>query len=221
MAAVKLMATEGERPYFGLRLRERMRLSQPPRPAPTPWLTRASLRLLDDEDGRVLGARAQPVEFDANGGRAWERLLRNVPHDFAVSLSPDVTRQRLELTLPLMDSRVIRYALSIPPIPWCHRKRVARDAFAGRLPAAILERPKTPIAGADEALVRTWRRRFEQIVHDPETAAMVARLGWVDFDAWRHTVEQGPPQAVMAAWRVLMLDAWLARAAATSPVCTR
>lgn len=221
VAALKLMASEGEPPYVGLRVRERIGWSRSPRPEPTTWLTSSACRLLErPEDASVLGARAQALEFGPDGGRAWARLLRNVPRDFAVALSPDVTRQRLEVTLPLMDTRIIRYALSIPPVPWCQHKRVAREAFAGRLPASILQRPKTPVPGAHEALVASWRRHDEHLARDPDITARVARRGWIDMRAWRHALAHGSPQAVMAAWRVLILDGWLTRAEATSTACT-
>jgi asparagine synthase (glutamine-hydrolysing) len=219
LAAVKLIASEGEAPYLGLRLRERIGWAPSPRVEPTPWLTRTARDLVaQPEDASVLGARADPLEFGPEGGRTWERLLRNVPRDFAVSLSPDVTRQRLEVTLPLMDTRVIRYVLSIPPVPWCHHKRVAREAFAGRLPASILDRPKTSVPGAHEALVGSWRERYEDVARDPQTASHVAHRGWIDAATWRHTIAHGSAQAAMAAWRVLILDAWLRRAGTS---CTR
>ena len=221
VAALKLMASDGEPPYLGLRVRERIGWSRPPRPEPATWLSPSAWRLLEQpEDASVLGARAQTLEFGPDGGRTWARLLRNVPRDFAVALSPDVTRQRLEVTLPLMDTRIIRYALSIPPVPWCHHKRVAREAFAGRLPASILQRPKTPVPGAHEALVASWRRHYEHLARHPNTAARVARCGWIDMSAWRHALAHGSPQAVMAGWRVLILDGWLTRAEATSTACT-
>ena len=215
------MASDGEPPYLGLRVRERIGWSRPPRPEPATWLSPSAWRLLEQpEDASVLGARAQTLEFGPDDGRAWARLLRNVPRDFAVALSPDVTRQRLEVTLPLMDTRIIRYALSIPPVPWCHHKRVAREAFTGRLPASILHRPKTPVPGAHEALVASWRRHYEHLARDPNTAARVARCGWIDMSAWRHALAHGSPQAVMAVWRVLILDGWLTRAEAMSTACT-
>jgi hypothetical protein len=37
----------------------------------------------------------------------------------------------------------------------------------------------------------------------------------VDEGEWRRVVEHGPAHAVVAAWRVLTLGAWLARTGAT------
>jgi asparagine synthase (glutamine-hydrolysing) len=222
VSALKYFASTGELPYLGIRLRERLGSSPSPGPEPTPWLTAAARRLIDrKEDPSVLGARAHALEFGPGDGRTWGRLLKNVPRDFAVSLSPDVTRQRLELTLPLMDTRVISYVLSIPPIPWCQRKHLVREAFAGRLPAPVLARPKTPVPGGHEALVGAWRQHCQRVACDPQTAPNVVQRGWIDVAAWRDAVTHGSPHAAMAAWRVLILDGWLARAAETGASCTR
>lgn len=219
--ALRLFASEREPPYLGLRLRERIGWSRPPHPERATWVTPQACRLLEQpEDAAILGARPQAVEHGTDGGRAWARLLRNVPRDFAVSLSPDVTRQRLEVTLPLMDTRLIRYALSMPPVPWCHRKRVARDAFVGRLPESILQRSKTAVPGAHEAIVRSWRHNGEHLVPDAQIAGHVAQNEWIEMRAWRHALAHGSAQAVMAAWRVLMLNAWLTRAERASTACT-
>ncbi len=218
-ATVRLVAADRELPYLGLHLRERLGLWSAAAPLAMTWLTPDAHRAIEgSEDDTVMGQRPQPMEGRPADRRTWLRLLKNVPCDFAVSLSPDVTRQRLALTLPLMDSRVIAYVKSVPPIPWCHRKRLARAAFAERLPAAVLRRPKTPLSGDRDALVRAWRRK-----HGGEDATLrgVTATGWVDSRLLKEALDCGSPEATMAAWRVLMLDAWLARAAAGGAPCIR
>ena len=46
---------------------------------------------------------------------------------------------------PYLDLRVLEFMLHTPPIPWGRRKRLLRQAMAGRLPRAILRRDKTPL----------------------------------------------------------------------------
>jgi asparagine synthase (glutamine-hydrolysing) len=46
---------------------------------------------------------------------------------------------------PFYDVRLLEFLQSIPPQPWLVKKRIIREAMRGRLPDAILERPKTPL----------------------------------------------------------------------------
>lgn len=49
----------------------------------------------------------------------------------------------LETRAPLMDLRILRFLLRLPPVPWCVDKELLRKAMRGRLPDAVLQRPKT------------------------------------------------------------------------------
>lgn len=61
----------------------------------------------------------------------------------------------VEFRHPLLDLRLLSYALSLPPLPWCVDKIMLRELAKGRLPDLIGRRPKTPLAGyPDLALVR-------------------------------------------------------------------
>jgi asparagine synthase (glutamine-hydrolysing) len=74
-----------------------------------------------------------------------------------------VTGIALEHRHPLMDLRVQRFCLSLPPMPWCVKKHIVREAMRGVLPEAVLRRPKTPLAGFPEL----------QLLRRPEA-------GWID-----------------------------------------
>ena len=157
-ATLVSLVTHGRLPYLGIRLRERLRLAKALRDVDTPWLTPEARHLAElPEEPEVLGRPLQAADIDPHSRRTWERLLRNIPHAFAISISPDVTRQRLALTLPLMDTRVIEFVMSVPPIPWCQDKRLSRAAFAGALPCAVLSRLKTPAVDLHATLVESWR----------------------------------------------------------------
>ena len=60
---------------------------------------------------------------------------------------PGVTRLPLECRHPLLDLRLLDYCLTLPPLPWCVKKKILRDAMRGLLPEPVLRRPKTPLAG--------------------------------------------------------------------------
>jgi asparagine synthase (glutamine-hydrolysing) len=51
----------------------------------------------------------------------------------------------LENRGPLLDLRLIRFLLRVPPVPWCMEKKLLREAMRGVLPEAVLLRKKTPL----------------------------------------------------------------------------
>jgi len=52
-----------------------------------------------------------------------------------------------ELRAPLLDQRVLRYLLRVPPVPWCAHKNLLRQTMRELLPEKIRLRPKTPLLG--------------------------------------------------------------------------
>jgi asparagine synthase (glutamine-hydrolysing) len=201
---------------------ERLRdlTSMPPRQrpdiVPPRWLTPEAVRLLQHEEPETLfGQRPMPLRPHATRSRVQERLTGTVP-PFAETIGPEVTRQPLEIRLPILDTRVLRYVLSVPAIPWCQHKELPRAAYRGILPDAILDRPKTPLVGFYEALVQSWRERIGG--HLPAIASLPRE--WIDWTAWHETLSVGRPSDVMVAWHVVQLDAWLGeRASGPEPLC--
>jgi asparagine synthase (glutamine-hydrolysing) len=49
----------------------------------------------------------------------------------------------LETRAPFLDLRILKFLLRLPPVPWCVNKELMRKAMKGRLPQAVLQRPKT------------------------------------------------------------------------------
>jgi len=89
--------------------------------------------------------RTRPYAFRALASTNWAPLFEC--HDAGVS------RLALEVRHPMIDVRLVEFLLSIPAVPWCVNKEILRVAMAGKLPTAVLNRPKTPLAG-DPALRR-------------------------------------------------------------------
>ena len=65
----------------------------------------------------------------------------------------------LENRGPLLDLRLVRFLLRIPPVPWCMEKRLLREAMRGQLPDTVLLRKKTPLQ-ADPLQVFEKERRW-------------------------------------------------------------
>jgi hypothetical protein len=58
----------------------------------------------------------------------------------------------IEFRHPLLDLRLIRFALGLPAVPWCVDKHLLR-ACLGELPAELRRRPKTPLAADPVAVL--------------------------------------------------------------------
>ena len=219
-AAVRYVIGERHLPYLGLRLGERLpgrRVASARTPA---WLTPEARALLSEPaDPSCFGLRPTPLPPHPTRPRMQARLSEGIPHHLALLIAPEVTGAPLEVRFPLLDTRVVRFVVNVPPIPWCQNKRLPRDAYRGLLPAAVLQRRKTGVAGLHDLLVRSWQRRHAEL---PPPANAVWR--WVDPATWRTALSGADAGSVSDAWRVLQLDAWLAgphgAADLQEPACT-
>ncbi len=96
-----------------------------------------------DVNGRRQAATVNKLRPFAH--RCFERLIRF--SDFFDMQDPGGTGVPTEFRHPLLDLRLLTFCLSLPPYPFCFKKNILRKAMVGRLPPAILKRPKTPLAG--------------------------------------------------------------------------
>jgi asparagine synthase (glutamine-hydrolysing) len=208
IAAARYALTERKRPYVGLRWRERTGIVRPRGRAVPVWLNAAGRTALDRrEPGSILGCSPEPLPAHPTRPEAQAILTSTtISRHFAATIAPETTRRPIELRFPLLDTRLIRLVVSVPSIPWCQQKTLPRRAFRGRLPDQILNRPKSPLIGFNEGLVAAWRRSGGYVI--PRPSDPIAR--WIDVEAWTRAMQSGTPEAVMAAWRVGALCAWLA-----------
>jgi asparagine synthase (glutamine-hydrolysing) len=213
-AAVAYAVSTGRRPYVGLRVRERIGLSK--RIAiDTPWITPTATSLLERRGRPALaGGRPEPLASHPTRSQAHVRLTTNIARAFAVTVSGETSAAPIELRFPLLDSRVIRYVFSVPSIPWCQGKTLPRKAYSAVLPRSIVARPKTAVGGFNEWLVANWRATAQA---KPEI--MAVPRDWIDVDQWRSALARGTANETMAAWRVLLLDRWLASAPQREGLC--
>jgi hypothetical protein len=194
-------------PYLGLRVRERLGLARPlSRPPLLPaWLTReARAALALAEPPRLLGQQPTPASRHPARPRTQEQLCRGVGEYMSGVISPEVTRQSIELRCPLLDRRVIAFVMQVAAIPFCQNKDLPRRAYAGTLPAAVRLRPKRGVSGLDERLAREWQACRQGT---PRLPPPLDR--WIDGEALEAALVD--PRRVGAAWRVVQLAGWLAR----------
>jgi asparagine synthetase B (glutamine-hydrolysing) len=57
----------------------------------------------------------------------------------------------LEWRKPFLDLRLVEFMYSIPPLYWCSRKAILREAMIGYLPETILRRRKTGVSPGEFA----------------------------------------------------------------------
>lgn len=55
---------------------------------------------------------------------------------------------------PYLDIRMVEFVLSLPPLPWLFNKYILRRAMETKLPAEIIERPKTPLGNLHHSLLQ-------------------------------------------------------------------
>lgn len=137
------------------------------------------------------------------------RVLRSLARDpmFFETYDPAFTGSLVEYRHPLLDLRLIEFCLSLPPLPWCVRKEVLRQAASGLLPEEVRMRPKTPLAGwpVPELLRQpdsSWARSFKP---DARLAPYVAGAIIPESSG----IRQRDPLHTWADLRPLSLHFWL------------
>ena len=139
----------------------------------------------------------RPSSLKALTSRVWAPLLEG--------FDAGSTKLPLELRHPFIDRRLIDYLLAIPAVPWCVNKHILRVAMQHRLPAAVVNRPKTPLTGdpalqfARHASVR-WLDNFEV---SPQLKC------FVNLDLRRSIADEQTSEGVWASLRVFALNYWL------------
>lgn len=142
--------------------------------------------------------KRRPATLRALQSKLWTPLLEGY--------DPGVTRLPLAVRHPFLDVRLVEYLLSLPTKPWCVNKQILRCAMKDRLPAAIVNRPKTPLGG-DPALQLS--RRASVRWHDSfEVSPQLTRF--VNLRLRRPLAEEETPDALWANLRLLGLNHWLA-----------
>lgn len=189
-------------PHLGIRLRDRLAAPFRPRythePGAPAWIRRDLLSRAGDQ-------RLPPVDVHPTRPEAHRLLSDPVWQSVLEPAQPAYTGLPLEFVWPLLDTRVLEFVFSIPPVPWCQRKELLRRAFRGELPDEILRRPKSPLRGYFEWQVAQWRasRGPEEIPFGDGIREFVDTRGVAD------TLQRGSAWDVSAAWRVPVLDHWL------------
>src|SRR5262245_49471177 len=120
--------------------------------------------------------KTHPDAYEALITPLWSDLFES---DFPVSAP-------LETRHPFFDLRLISFLLAIPPVPWCVKKMIHREAMRGILPESVRTRPKAPLAG-NRVLARLNHPTAPDTL---ETSLPAIGDCYVDRKAYRRALEQ-------------------------------
>jgi asparagine synthase (glutamine-hydrolysing) len=119
---------------------------------------------------------------------------------FLEQFDPAVSKTLLDWRHPYLDLRVLKFLLSVPPIPWARDKRLLRDAMRGVLPDEVINRDKTPLVDDPTAIVM---QKFSLPQLDQKSAI------WQYVDAGKMRPAEFGKINSNELLKIHVLDAWL------------
>ncbi len=185
-------------PHLGLYLRNRLTGRTTPREDLPAWIrSDVRARTGPQHDAPLAPHPTRPETHAMLSGSVWQSLHEG--SDARHCGAP------LEARWPLLDTRLLEFALAIPPIPWCQRKSLLRRSFHAELPPEIINRPKTPLPDYYEKQIVRWRTAMR----DARPAPLDRVQEFVDSFGIESIFREGSTAEVLAGWRVLQLEQWL------------
>jgi asparagine synthase (glutamine-hydrolysing) len=148
-------------------------------------------------ESRVATNKHRPAAFAFFNSKVWTPLFEGYHHTS--------TRLDLDVRHPFLDVRLVEYLLAIPVAPWCVNKHILRVAMNDRLPAAVLSRQKTPLAG-DPAL-QLVRHASVRWLDSFEVNPQLERF--VNLKLRRPVADEETSDGLWASLRVFALNHWL------------
>lgn len=106
---------------------------------------------------------------------------------------------------PLLDFRLQRFLLRVPPVPLCVDKELLRRALRGLLPSEILSRAKTPFEG-DQIAMQMKRRLWNPLPVPAPTGGIRRFVAWDELAA---LLQAAPIRFPWADLRPISLLHWL------------
>jgi len=83
------------------------------------------------------GHTIRPKGYSSLQSPRWQAMFEG--------FDPGVTKTSFEVRHPFVDTRMLRFLLAVPPLPWCRSKYLLRKSMAGRLPQSVLRRRKKSV----------------------------------------------------------------------------
>jgi len=115
------------------------------------------------------------------------------------------TKLNLEVRHPFIDVRLVEFLASIPVKPWRVNKHILRAAMKHKLPAAVLDRRKTPLC-SDPAL-QLVRRGSVRCLASFEVSPQLR--AFVNLNRRRSLADEETSDGLWANLRIFALNYWL------------
>jgi asparagine synthase (glutamine-hydrolysing) len=125
---------------------KRLRWQADPTPECPSWFAADFARRIGLRQRWIQRPELGPARNDVVRPEAHRRLTAPIWQRLFEFNDPGATRIPVEYRYPYLDLRLVTFALALPSFPWCVDKYLLRAALRGVLPAAIVNRPKAPLA---------------------------------------------------------------------------
>jgi len=143
------------------------------------------------------GHPLHPLAHAGLSGEFWSNVFETE--------DPAWTGVPVELRAPLLDARIVRFSLRLPPVPWCMEKELLRAAMRGVLPEKIRSRPKTPLP-VDSIQLFVNNKRWSPVpLREPASELRE----FVDWERLGATLAAATGSTLWVALRPVSLDYWL------------
>jgi asparagine synthase (glutamine-hydrolysing) len=143
------------------------------------------------------GHPLHPIAFAGLSSKFWSNTLES--EDAGWTGAP------VELRAPLLDERLLRFLLRVPPVPWCMEKALLREAMRGILPEEVRTRPKTPLLG--DLIKHFIESKKWSPMPLPDPAPELRRF--VDGERLRTTLAPATGSTLRVGLRPVSLSYWL------------
>lgn len=134
-------------------------------------------------------------------------LLTYLPEAILVKVDRAAMATSLETRAPLLDHRVLEFALRLPP-RLLRGKRLLKNLVYRRVPRAIMERPKQ---GFGVPLARWFRGELRSLVFDALTYDRMRAVGVQDYGLVKRIIDEhmsGARDHPARLWALLVLSMW-------------
>jgi asparagine synthase (glutamine-hydrolysing) len=134
-------------------------------------------------------------------------LLNYLPEGVLVKVDRAAMAVSLETRAPLLDHRVLEFALQLPP-DYIHNKKLLKELVYRRVPRALVDRPKR---GFGVPLGHWLRNDLRELLMDHLTPARMSALGIQDYGVvQRHLASHmsGAFDEYARLWSLLVLSLW-------------
>ena len=179
---------------------------------------RRLVRLVDPEDVRALTGRLPVLqEFDRAWASAADRtvlqkamladLLTYLPEAILVKVDRAAMRTSLETRAPILDHRVLEFALRLPPA-LLRQKRLLKQLVYRRVPRQMVDRPKM---GFGVPLARWFRGELRPLLLDVLTPTRMHAAGVQNFGVVQRMLDEHMSDAAghgPRLWALLVLGLW-------------